>query len=649
MDRSLTKPQLTALFNILTHAAASSEVESFKRPATIANYGPPFSEPGDSLPARTSPILQTLLHRFVLPAPAVRDLPPEFWTERVQGLLAGLAEADLSESYEKGSVGTRRTLGTGASVIIEGVARGCLGGYPVAGLRGEEDGDAESRGQEEQGQELEAGWDELARGFVHGDLIDGLCEWLEGTDDLEGTASILHHIFAVTSEGQYLLKVLQNAHKLIPYAMIRQILRLGNAATMLNSLLKLLLAKFGLGTLSNWAGFTQNADEGMNLLQRIEKAKDAPSTKQLKALRKHVQGPREAREEARRASVETSRSIVLIILDSADADGGLSASLSEEQHRLCLQYYAAILSMRDRDEMIRVLCRSNPDLLSQAVREVVGVYEPMIRDVHATIDLSEHLDNVRAFIDDFLVVSASKKEDGEGKKYRLPTVEDYVELLRRHRGSVYSWLHQVSDKCPQVRDQVRDWAKDASRSFRPEESPGNINGTSILDRLEALFAALPDEKQGEIRPVLDQHATYLASLETASTDRIRTIARGDGPGTAAGPGAYLAGWQSLLDNTPITPGVKGGARVGRDVLDRTTPGKTGTSGEISWDGNVDARDGMAEIEQEEEMAPDGRVVVEALGGEFHLLLKEVAIGATGMGSQRKGHGKGKGEVREQGK
>lgn len=79
---------------------------------------------------------------------------------------------------------------------------------------------------------------------------------------------MLHHIFAVTPEGQYLLTLIQNAHKLVPYIMIRQILKLGNAATMLNSLLKLLLAKFGLATLSNWAGLTQGADEGMNLLQR---------------------------------------------------------------------------------------------------------------------------------------------------------------------------------------------------------------------------------------------------------------------------------------------------------------------------------------------------------------------------------------------
>ncbi|MBE3050265.1 hypothetical protein IMZ48_48765 [Candidatus Bathyarchaeota archaeon] len=88
------------------------------------------------------------------------------------------------------------------------------------------------------------------------------------TNPLSSYASLLHHIFAVTPEGQYLLKLLQNVHKLIPYAAIRQILRLGNAATMLNALLKLLLAKFGLATISNWVGFTQGADEGMNLLQR---------------------------------------------------------------------------------------------------------------------------------------------------------------------------------------------------------------------------------------------------------------------------------------------------------------------------------------------------------------------------------------------
>lgn len=329
----------------------------------------------------------------------------------------------------------------------------------------------------------------------------------------------------------------------------------------------------------------------------------------------------------RKCSMEKSRSIVLAILD--DADPKLSESLSEEQHEKCLQYYAAMLSMRDRDEIVNVFCRSNPDLLTQAVRDVVGAYEPMIRDIHATIDLTEHLDNTQAFIDDFLAVSANQKVEGEEGDYALPTVGDYVELLRRHRGSVYSWLHQASAQCPQVRDQVRDWAKEIVRAFRPEESPGNINGSSLLDRLEVLFTALPSEKQDAIRKVLNDHTIYLRSLKEGSRDRAGAIAQ-NGVGAAAGPGIYLASWQSILDSTPITPGAKGGARTGRDVIDRTTPGKPGATGNVSLDGAVDAREGMEAMEREDAMRPDATVVVKALGDGFHALLKEVAMTTAGM-------------------
>lgn len=254
----------------------------------------------------------------------------------------------------------------------------------------------------------------------------------------------------------------------------------------------------------------------------------------------------------------------------------------------------------------------------------------MIREIHATIDLTEHLDNMQAFIDDFLAVSASKKVDGDEGEYELPTVGDYVELLKRHRGSVYSWLHQASAKCPQVRDQVRDWAKGIVGSFRAEESPGNIDGSSLLDRLEVLFEALPSEKQEAIRKVLDQHSVYLGSLKEGSRGRAEAIAQ-DRAGSAAGPGIYLSSWQSILDSTPITPDAKSGARTGRDVINRTTPGKPGPTGDVSINGAVDVQEGMEEVEREDAMRPDGVVVIEALGDGFHALLKEVAMNTAGMG------------------
>jgi len=77
-------------------------------------------------------------------------------------------------------------------------------------------------------------------------------------------------VFVLSPQGPYLLKLAENVHKLVPYSVIRQTLRIGNAATMIAGMMKLLLAKMSVGSISNWLGLTQNADDGMNLLQRYE-------------------------------------------------------------------------------------------------------------------------------------------------------------------------------------------------------------------------------------------------------------------------------------------------------------------------------------------------------------------------------------------
>lgn len=49
---------------------------------------------------------------------------------------------------------------------------------------------------------------------------------------------------------------------------MRQTLRIGNVATMLNGMVRLILAKISVSTVTNWIGLSSGADEGMNLLQQ---------------------------------------------------------------------------------------------------------------------------------------------------------------------------------------------------------------------------------------------------------------------------------------------------------------------------------------------------------------------------------------------
>lgn len=78
----------------------------------------------------------------------------------------------------------------------------------------------------------------------------------------------MHYTLILSPKGQYLLKLIDNANKLVPYMAIRQTLKIGNIATMMSGLIKIILTKISIGSLTNWIGLTATENDGMNLLQQ---------------------------------------------------------------------------------------------------------------------------------------------------------------------------------------------------------------------------------------------------------------------------------------------------------------------------------------------------------------------------------------------
>lgn len=274
----LTAPQLRALFDILTHHETYAEVESFKRSTAIDEYGYPFADARSRDARSSSPLLQLLLTRLVLPMPGVKDLEPDFWNVKFKGIMKNFADADLSESYDKAALGTRKTLATAAAAFHEAITRGMLGGLPRVA-----DPSQESAHKFGAAKDLEKAWDHVVHEAVYGDLVDKLFDFAVKSDDFESyspevkdaidyalihMATIMHKIFVLSPEGQYLLKLIESTHKLIPYSLVCQTLRVGNAATMISGILRIFLAKMSIGGLTNWIGITQGASDGQNLMQR---------------------------------------------------------------------------------------------------------------------------------------------------------------------------------------------------------------------------------------------------------------------------------------------------------------------------------------------------------------------------------------------
>ena len=122
----LAPAQTHALFDILIHHQIYAEIEAFKYPTTIDQYGHPFRK-ADGVQT-TSPLLQNMLNKFALTNPALKNLDSSFWQDRIQTLVARMAEAELSESYDKGAIGSRKALATATSSIAEYIGRGMLSG-----------------------------------------------------------------------------------------------------------------------------------------------------------------------------------------------------------------------------------------------------------------------------------------------------------------------------------------------------------------------------------------------------------------------------------------------------------------------------------------------------------------------------------------
>ncbi|PTB66490.1 hypothetical protein BBK36DRAFT_1169081 [Trichoderma citrinoviride] len=677
---TLTKEQTHALFDILTHHETYAEIEGFKAPDAVTGYGFPFARTttatatsnggggkADSS-SSTSPLLQLMLKRLVLPLPGVRDLPPEFWNVRAQGLLARFAEAELSESFDKGAMGTRKTLATGASSVLEMVGRGILGGKKKKKKKTKTTEEREY--DESRAEDLSRAFGDLLEEWAYGDLMERVSAHVTETEDLESfspamkaalnyaiinIATFAHHIFTVSPEGQDLLKLIENINTLIPYKMIKQTLRIGNAATMISGMMRLMLAKLSVTSITNWVGLTASADDGMNLLQRIislalswdasefrktvdriEKMKGdgALAEDVLEAVRRHVGLPRGEHLAAREASLRDNKSIVVAILEGCDEK--LVEGLTEAQHALCLEYYAALLSIHDREAITSVLCRQPPDLFTQAVRDVVGAYDPMIRIVHSRIDIRFYLEAVQSFLSDLI---REDDDGGEDDDAAGASVEDYVVLLRKHRGMLYKWVHEFAKNCPEVWREFPAWGQAIATRFRKpdveeEEEDGDDEKAKVHmeERLNELVGSLDGAAKEDVLRAVDKHAEYLASITELSQRRLQAVIdaaaslSADSSSSAplrtrdSEPGVYLSQWQSLLDSTKITPSSKRGpSRHGEDVKYVSTMGKLGLGG-----GNLKRRRGRTKSAEEEEdmKAPDVSVVVDALGDAFRDVIRQ---------------------------
>lgn len=321
-----------------------------------------------------------------------------------------------------------------------------------------------------------------------------------------------------------------------------------------------------------------------------------------------------------------SKSIITAIMESSSVDG----EMSEIQHELAMRYYGILLSIRDREQLTQILCKHQPDLITQAIKDLVAAYEPIIRAMHNAADLSASTTDTENFISDLVKLSKVAKKDGDSSDSKdevakPPAVEDFVKLLKKHQGSLHRFLHQVVKNGDDLAGWFKDYATEAVSKFRVKDGnkkSGGGAGGRMTESLDKLVGDLSESERSEVLKDLDSHAEYLSRLKSSSFARMESILVG-GSVTEYGPGMYLARWRSMLDETPITPAVpRGPLRTGMDkevkkasnvTVDGMQPATVVSHGEESLKGKEKIPN-----------PPDVSLVLDLLGEKF----KKVLVVAT---------------------
>lgn len=316
------------------------------------------------------------------------------------------------------------------------------------------------------------------------------------------------------------------------------------------------------------------------------------------------------------------------IVNAVLSESSEPKELSPTQHDLALEYIAIQLAIRDREQLINVLCNHQPDLFTSSIRTLVSAYEPIIRALHQAVDLSAGVSDAEAFLTDLIKISQVQNKNGTSKS---PSVEDYCRLLDKHQPSSHRFIHQVLKNGKELAKWYREYAEHAAKQYKQKDShqkaddhPTHTAAGDFTPQLESLFAALSNDDKSTVLKEADKHAEYLSSLTSTSTTRMKTVIRqlsSPESSTMLGPGMFLSRWQALMDEALITPANPDGpVRYGRDasVKDATR---------VDTDGSRKGVGGLQEKVGEEMVEPPD------VSGSVRLLGEGFREGLRGVGGK----------------
>ncbi|KAK3394199.1 succinate flavoprotein subunit [Podospora didyma] len=374
-------------------------------------------------------------------------------------------------------------------------------------------------------------------------------EWLR----IEVAATI-YHLFLAEDNSPELFAQAKRIHSLIPYTIMKNVIRIANPAAVMSNVLDIFLAQpFGARSLLQRI-FSLTLNDGIKNFQKSIDALAANIDDQVfvSKLKKYTDLGEEAKIAIREDAANEDIDIIVTILRSDLIEPPLepeqigrlynayvafnhAVENVDEELKQGAQLFSSLkqlmkLYTRQRDKAMMLSLIEEPVTL-QLFRDLFTIfYEPLVR-VYKSANVYNSVTDFAVFIDDLIqVVERCREQDVSADPNQ--TVQAFIDLCQRHEHNFYKFVHEVHTHDNGLFTQLMGWIEGILEFLRK----GPKNGT--LD-INALFEGATSTNAVDKDKVIEETNKLIAWQEARKKwhqDKTRQKMAAEGTG---GPGAEL--------------------------------------------------------------------------------------------------------------
>lgn len=393
--------------------------------------------------------------------------------------------------------------------------------------------------------------------FIHFFLLPGSVPPTGYFYLLDRVAATLYHLFLAEDNSPELFAQAKRIHSLVPYTLLKNVIRIANPAAVMSGVLDLFLAQpFGSRSLLQRI-FSMTLNDGIRAFQKsidtLAAQVDDPLL--LRKLKAFTDADESIKKSIRSEAVEEDVDIIVAILRSDLLPGELTPEQIEKifnswvawnnavenvdlEMRQGAQWFAHMkqllkLYTRQRDKAMMLGIVEEPVTL-QLFRDLFTIfYEPLIR-VYKSASVYNSITDFAGFFDDTIkVIEQAQRQDVSADPNQ--TVQAFIDLCARHEAGMYEFIHEVHIHDNGLFGSLMAWIEDILDFLRK----GPRNG-SRLD-MNALMQGAVDMRQIDREAALHEIDSLIQWHEDRKRwhmrkTRQKMAAEGDGNVAHAVPG-----------------------------------------------------------------------------------------------------------------